>query len=61
MTALATCEAALLATAETLEGEAYASNTRRVYDAAWRGFQDWCRVMRLPVLPAEIKKPEFAK
>lgn len=55
MDALTTREATLLAQGEALEGEAYAQNTRRAYDAAWRGFQEWCRAMGRQSLPAEIE------
>lgn len=55
MTSLTTRESALLAQGAALETAAYAKNTQRAYDAAWRGFQEWCRAMNRQSLPAEIE------
>lgn len=50
-----TREAALLDQGAALESAAYAKNTQRAYDAAWRGFQEWCQAINRRALPAEIE------
>ncbi|MCA3264964.1 MAG: tyrosine-type recombinase/integrase [Azospirillum sp.] len=55
MTALTTREATLLAQGAALESAAYAKNTRRAYDAAWVGFEEWCRLMKRRALPADLE------